>query len=251
MEKQEVYTNDDTTSSSFGYIHKLTLPAEDQLDQVVFQELAALVKRNKLAAAEQLILPHLLTQEERDAKLKKDNGHIYPKVPPNPKNPYLQKYVELTSTNRHSKRVTQFLEKLYSVKASINGEAPNFHSFLISHFKELETRLAKKGVRYLIGALEWEAVELRLRSDLRLLGLAAEDYFFKGELKVCRRWIELYGLGAKGENGHEKEGAVLEKVEICEWIENGMAIEEDGGAALVPNKVIEEDFFGKQKIITI
>jgi len=62
------------------------------------------------------------------------------------------------------------------------------------HYPEFVTRLMKKSIRYMINNEPWEMVELRLRSNLKMLCLAVEDYFFNKKLDVVHRLVELYSL---------------------------------------------------------
>lgn len=75
-------------------------------------------------------------------------------------------YIHLMSNNQGCKRAATTLAS--------NGKK-------IEDYPELEIRLKKKSVRYLLRTYQWEFVELRLRNNLELLSLAAEDYFFKGK----------------------------------------------------------------------
>ena len=80
------------------------------------------VKKNKLSEAEQLVLLSLdpaqdLTElAEMAPKKLSGKGHKYPKIAPSPHYLYLMYYVQLTSTNKHAKRASQFLEKLFFTK---------------------------------------------------------------------------------------------------------------------------------------
>lgn len=115
----------------------------------------------------------------------------------------------------------------------------------------------------------WELVELKLRAHPLMLSLATEDYFFKDQFGIVRRFISLYHLHPKAgptENMEVAEGVetefqspgYLEKEEICKWFYQGMPVieNENGnddkgdksgeglGSVVLENKVISEDFFG-------
>ena len=106
------------------------------------------------------------------------------------------------------------------------------------HYPEFVTRLMKKSVRYMINNEPWEMVELRLRSNPKMLCLATEDYFFNKKLEVVHRLVESYKLGPASED--ETRKACLKKIEICEWIQQGMVGKPE---QMVTNSLLENDKF--------
>jgi len=211
-----------------------------EVEPAIQQKLAKLIKKNKISQAEQLILPFFHPNGKIEGKQKK-GGHIYPEVPPHPKNAYLLEFAKLSCTNKHAKRGAQFIKKLFSTKAKTKVE--DFEKFLGEFFPDLETRLRKKSIRFMIGNCDWEMIELRLRQNKRLLGLACEDMFFKEELDIVNRWVSVYGLQSAR---IDKENGVLIKVEICDYVENELPKIEN--LKIIKNRLIEEDEFGKEKM---
>jgi hypothetical protein len=129
---------------------------------------------------------------------------------------------------------------LFTTKAE--NKVENFEEFFGQFFPELETRLRKKAIRFMIANCDWEMVEVRLRGNLRLLGLATEDFFFKENFEVVDRWISVYGLEPEGTEGGN---GVLKKVEICEYVLGDFKKKMEEGAEIVKNRLIDEDYFGK------
>lgn len=89
-----------------------------------------------------------------------------------------------------------------------------------------------------------------------MLSLAAEDYFYKDEFDVVKRFITLYNLHPKeapAEGVTPAEGVqttfetkgFIEKTEICEWFYQGMPNTTD---EIKENRVINQDFFGPWSI---
>lgn len=126
-------------------------------------------------------------------------------------------YVSQMSTNVHAKRASEFLPKV---------------GLRIVDYPELVDRLNKKATRYQISNFCWERVEEKLRSNISLLTIAAEDYFFKGQLDVAYSIIKRNNLRS-----------IVEKTETKAWLSSieNKDIEEP---MVICNRIIEQDVFG-------
>lgn len=211
-----------------------------ELNQEIIEKISFYVKKNKLSNAEQLVLLTMKNPEGEIDMSKKGlgKGHVYPKEPFPPSNPFLVHYISITSTNRHAKRASQFLEKMYVTKP----ETPikeNFTDFIGENFPGLLLRLQKKSVRYILNKFDWEFTELKLKHSKKLLGIACEDFFHEGLLDVTRRLIEVYGLVSKED---DEENFHIEKIEIIEWMKTGL--KDMQGSDVLENKLSTEDYFG-------
>ena len=158
---------------------------------------------------------------------------------PDPQNSYLSFYVQETCNNRDAQRSSQFFEKIF--KFNYSQEGITFFDFMDKHYPEFVTRLMKKSIRYMINNEPWEMVELRLRSNLKMLCLAVEDYFFNKKLDVVHRLVELYSLVPATAETATSGKACLQKKEICEWVLQGMPEKPE---QLVDNFLLRDDKFG-------
>ncbi len=128
----------------------------------------------------------------------------------------IPQFVKVMSTPFNAKRGAQFLKKI--------GVDP-------SKFPSLDHNLMRNATRYLLKTYDWMNVEERLASDKRLLAVAAEDYFNKGDLQISYTFIQ--------------RNSIFDEIQIPyikEWI---IAIESGKGERpeVLDNPILSKDTF--------
>ena len=122
-------------------------------------------------------------------------------------------FIQQMSTNKNAKRGSEIVVK---------------YKKDFANYPELVERLEKKAVRFMLGDQTWELVELRLRPHPRLLAMAAEDYFYRGNKDLAYTLVVNNNLTD-----------LIKKDDLKNWLKS----EEAAMTQVIVNSIVAEDKF--------